>query len=101
MNRQDNFKPQLYNLSTDPLELKDVSAEHPAVVEELKGLLQLYRESGYSRELPTAEKIAAASAIPALSFPIESLPSEPWRTDRGKWETWQHRRNPIWTNIEF
>jgi arylsulfatase A-like enzyme len=48
------FHPQLYNTHDDPGETTDVSAAHPEVVEELRGLLTRYREGGYSRELPPA-----------------------------------------------
>jgi arylsulfatase A len=85
--REDNFKSQLYNLELDPAESRDVSTEHPEIVGELKELLDLYRQSGYSRELPTRESIAAAGAIPSLTFPIENLPSEPWKVVRGNWRT--------------
>ncbi|MCU0721600.1 MAG: arylsulfatase [Pirellula sp.] len=83
--REDNFKSQLFNLELDPTESRDLSTENPEIVSELKELLDLYKQSGYSRELPTRESIAAASAIPSLTFPIESLPKEPWKVVRGNW----------------
>jgi len=50
--RADEFRPQLYHTHDDPAETKDVSAEHPEVVQELRALLIRYRDGGYSRELP-------------------------------------------------
>ncbi|HEY6166449.1 MAG TPA: arylsulfatase, partial [Verrucomicrobiae bacterium] len=38
----DQFRPQLYNTQDDPAETKDVSAQHPEVVAELRALLNRY-----------------------------------------------------------
>lgn len=40
---------QLYNMETDPAETTNVYAENPEVVQELKMLLEKYKEQGYSR----------------------------------------------------
>jgi len=50
----DQFKPQLYDLETDIAEAREISAQQPAVAKELEGLLNRYRNGGYSRELPPA-----------------------------------------------
>ncbi len=41
------YKPQLYNRKTDPEELQDVAADHPAVVKELQAKLDAYISSGW------------------------------------------------------
>ena len=43
------FVRQLYNLQDDPGETKDVSAQHPEIVQELEALLRKYRDQGHSR----------------------------------------------------
>ncbi len=48
--RADQFHPQLYDLSTDIAETRDVAAEHPEVVAELSRLLNHYRDCGHSRQ---------------------------------------------------
>jgi hypothetical protein len=40
---------QLYKLDEDPGETDDLYNERPEIVERLKGLLQTYKEQGYSR----------------------------------------------------
>ncbi len=45
----DQFRAQLYHTVDDPAETKDVSAEHPEVVQELRALLHRYRDAGHSR----------------------------------------------------
>ncbi|MGQ9505979.1 MAG: sulfatase family protein [Thermogutta sp.] len=52
--RADQFHPQLYHLQQDIAETRDLSAEHPEVVAELKQLLNRYRESGHSRNFVPA-----------------------------------------------
>ncbi len=42
---------QLYNLEDDPQESMNVYEDHPDVVERLTGLLDRYREQGYSRPM--------------------------------------------------
>ena len=46
----DEYHEQLYNTQDDPTETKDVSAEHPEVVKDLRALLARYRQVGYSRK---------------------------------------------------
>lgn len=48
------FKPQLFDLKNDIAEEKEISANHADVVDDLKALLNRYRDGGYSRELPPA-----------------------------------------------
>ncbi|MBM4094143.1 MAG: hypothetical protein FJ276_32765, partial [Planctomycetes bacterium] len=92
--RRDQHRPQLYNLELDPAETKDVSAQHPEVVAELKSLLERYRDGGYSRELPPPGTKPAARAIatlapaegqPLLAEPLAALPSRPWTVYPGEW----------------
>jgi arylsulfatase A len=59
------FKPQLYDLKADIAETAELSAQQPAVVKELAALLNLYRDGGYSRELPPAG-VKPKSAFPEL-----------------------------------
>ncbi|MEE4285589.1 MAG: hypothetical protein V2I31_05555, partial [Mariniphaga sp.] len=40
---------QLYNMETDPVETTNVYKENPEVVQELKSLLEKYKEQGFSR----------------------------------------------------
>jgi hypothetical protein len=42
---------QLYDMSVDASERKNVCREHPQVVERLTRLLEKYKEQGYSRPL--------------------------------------------------
>lgn len=89
----DQFRAQLYNTQADPGETKDVSAQQPEVVKELRDLLNRYRNGGYSRELPpeVAVKevpVAALQAAPgtlALNEPLGQLPGKPWVVTGGKW----------------
>lgn len=46
------FRPQLFDLKNDIAEEKEISANHADVVDDLKALLNRYRDGGYSRELP-------------------------------------------------
>ena len=93
-NRKDQFHPQLYDTLADPSETKDVSAEHPEVVAELKDLLRRYRDGGYSRELPPADvksthaRIATLPSLQGkivLDEPLTKLPGKPWLTSAGEW----------------
>jgi hypothetical protein len=93
-NRKDQFRPQLYDTLADPSETKDVSAEHPEVVAELKDLLRRYRDGGYSRELPPADvksthaRIATLPSLQGkivLDEPLTKLPGKPWLTSAGEW----------------
>lgn len=47
--KADQFKPQLINLTDDPGETTDVSAQHPDVVERLSETLRQQRQQGFSR----------------------------------------------------
>jgi arylsulfatase A-like enzyme len=92
--RKDQFRSQLYDTVADPAETKDVSAEHPEVVAELKDLLRRYRDGGFSRELPAADVkplrvgVATLSALTgalALDEPLAKLPGKPWVASAGEW----------------
>ena len=99
--RAEEYKPQLYNTKEDPAETKDVSAEHPEVVKELRGLLNRYRDGGYSRELPpvTAPRKATVAVLPplagetVLNEPLEKVPAKPWTASRS---TWTARDGGVW-----
>lgn len=92
--RKDQFRSQLYDTVADPAETKDVSAEHPEVVAELKDLLRRYRDGGFSRELPAADvkplRVGVAT-LPALTGKISveeslsKLPGKPWVASAGEW----------------
>ncbi len=89
----DQFREQLYNTQEDPAETKDVGAQHPEIVKELRALLVRYRNGGYSRELPPVVEIqeAHSATLPAvqgevvLDEPLAQLPAKPWSTPFGKW----------------
>ncbi|MGE0755843.1 MAG: sulfatase-like hydrolase/transferase [Pirellulaceae bacterium] len=92
--RKDQHRPQLYNLEQDPAEMKDVSAQHPEVVADLKSLLERCRDGGYSREVPppgtkaVAPAVAALAPIPGRSLlkdTLTSLPSWPWTVSADEW----------------
>jgi len=89
------FQPQLYDTLADPAESKDVSAEHPEVVQELTALLNRYRNGGYSRELPPAgvmpleKKVATLPPLTGTVLfqePLAALPGKPWTSSKGEWE---------------
>ena len=92
--RKDQFRSQLYDTVADPAETKDVSAEHPEVVAELRDLLRRYRDGGFSRELPAADvkplRIGVAT-LPDLTGMISveeslsKLPGKPWVASAGEW----------------
>lgn len=94
-NASSEFKPQLYNTKVDPAETKDVSAEHPQVVQELTALLNRYRDGGYSRELPpiVEKKKVVPVVLPPLTGeiilrePLDQAPAKPWTTAGGTWTT--------------
>ena len=74
--RKAQFRPQLFDLQADPAEAKDVSAEHPEVIAELKDLLRRYRDGGYSRELPPADvkpTHARIATLPSLTGRATSI----------------------------
>jgi arylsulfatase A-like enzyme len=87
------FHPQLYNTLADPGETKDVSTEHPEIVQELSALLNRYRNGDYSRELPPAgaKPKRAAIELPPLSGEtvidesLAAMPAAPWRVVLGEW----------------
>jgi arylsulfatase A-like enzyme len=91
---KDQFRSQLYDTVADPAETKDVSAEHPEVVAEIKDLLRRYRDGGFSRELPAADvrplRIGVAT-LPDLNGKIileetlAKLPGKPWLASAGEW----------------
>jgi arylsulfatase A-like enzyme len=97
----DEYHEQLYNTHDDPAETKDVSAEHPDIVKELRALLNRYRNGGYSRELPPeiAIKEAPVATLPpvngeiVLNEPLAQLPGKPWTTASGKWTA---RDGAVW-----
>jgi len=92
--RKDQFRSQLYDTVADPAEKKDVAAEHPEVVAELRDLLRRYRDGGFSRELPAADvkplRVGVAT-LPALTGafsldePLAKLPGKPWVASAGEW----------------
>jgi arylsulfatase A-like enzyme len=100
--RADEYRQQLYNTKDDPAETRDVSAEHPEVVSELRGLLGRYRDGGYSRSLPPPglKPKPAAAALPplagalALDEPLAKMPGKPWSTT-GKGQ-WSARDGGVW-----
>jgi arylsulfatase A len=88
------FRSQLYDTAADPTETKDVAAEHPEVVAELKDLLRRYRDGGYSRELPPADvkptrlhvaQLTPAAGAATLVEPLAKLPGKPWVASAGEW----------------
>lgn len=94
--RADQFHSQLYDLAEDRSETTDVSTANPAVVAELKQLLERYREGGYSRKLPPPPppKLRAAPLKEAVGTVVrdESLaevPGRPWVQVRGTWRARQ------------
>ena len=92
--RKDQFRSQLYDTVADPAEKKDVSAEHPEVVAELRDLLRRYRDGGFSRELPAADvkplrvgvaTLPALTGALSLDEPLAKLPGKPWVASAGEW----------------
>ena len=94
--RKDQFRSQLYDTVANPAETKDVSAEHPEVVAELRDLLRRYRDGGFSRELPAADvkplrvgvaTLPALTGALSLDEPLAKLPGKPWVASAGEWST--------------
>jgi len=94
--RKDQFRSQLYDTVADPAETKDVSAEHPEVVAELRDLLRRYRDGGFSRELPAADvkplrvgvaTLPTLTGALSLDEPLAKLPGKPWVASAGEWST--------------
>lgn len=89
--RAEEYRPQLYDLQTDPAETKDVSADHPEVVKELSALLERYRDGGYSRALPPPVAKPASPEMPPpagrvlVETAFDAVPASPWVQVRGKW----------------
>ena len=92
--RKDQFRSQLYDTVADPAEKKDIAAEHPEVVVELKDLLRRYRDGGFSRELPPADvkpTHARIATLPSLTGKVvlneslTNLPGKPWVASAGEW----------------
>ena len=92
----DQFRPQLYNTQDDPAETKDVSAQHPEVVAELRALLNRYRDGGQSSGLPAADVKPAVANVASLApltgslvlnETLSALPAKPWIASRGEWQT--------------
>lgn len=89
----DEFHPQLYHTFEDPAETRDVSTEYPEIVEEMKALLERYRDGGYSRELPPVIEKKPVAPIPlsplegtvTLEESLESIPLAPWSVVKGEW----------------
>jgi len=88
------FRSQLYDTVADPAETKDVAAEHPEVVAELKDLLRRYRDGGYSRSLPAVDvkptrpriaQLTPAAGTATLVEPLAKLPGKPWAASAGEW----------------
>ncbi|MDB6025887.1 MAG: hypothetical protein JWM68_2110 [Verrucomicrobiales bacterium] len=46
--KESTAKDELFNLETDPSEKKDVAAQHPEIVKELRALLSKTRDQGFS-----------------------------------------------------
>jgi hypothetical protein len=74
---------KLYNMSTDPLELKDIAAEHPDLVEQLRrGYEQWFRDVGSTRGyFPPRIHIGAPQENPV------TLSRQDWRGPRAGWGT--------------
>ena len=91
--RGEQYREQLFNIADDPAETCDVSAEHPAVVGELRALLNRYRNGGYSREMPPVvdppgPNIAVLPPVEgsvALDEPLTQVPGAPWTVSSGEW----------------
>jgi len=100
--RADEFRPQLYDLRSDPAETRDVSADHPTVVAELAALLDRYRRGGYSRQMPPVlppEAPEPVAPLPPLKDDVVlredlgAMPKSPWFAAGARWEA---RDNGQW-----
>lgn len=93
--KSDEFHPQLYHTMEDPAETRDVSGDYPEIVEELKALLNRYREGAYSRELPpvvekkseTPEPLSRLEGTLHIDEALASKPAAPWEQQRGTWQS--------------
>ena len=86
------YRAQLYNVKEDPAETTDVIAAHPGVARELEGLLDRYRDGGFSRELPpvvakgeTRIELPPLGGSVVLNEAMDKVPGAPWVQVRGKW----------------
>ena len=99
--RADEYRPQLYNTQADPSETRDVSAEHPEIVQDLRSLLNRFRDGGYSRALPPADArpkqtvavLPPLAGAAVLDEPLKQVPGKPWTTPRGAWSA---RDGGVW-----
>ena len=91
---KDQFRSQLYDTVADPAETKDVAAQHPEVVAELKDLLRRYRDGGFSRELPAADvkptrahvaTLPPSTGARSLDESLAKIPGKPWLISAGEW----------------
>ncbi len=95
------FREQLYNTKEDPAEERDVSAEHPEVVQELRALLVRYRDGGCSRTLPPVvtkaeEKVAPlppADGTVLVEAALRDMPAKPWTATA---DAWTARDGGLW-----
>jgi arylsulfatase A-like enzyme len=82
-------KRMLYDLKSDAAEANDISAQHATVVKELEQLLNLYRDAGYSREMPPPGTKAAPvhAALPPLAnaqpVNLEEFKGSSWTAREG------------------
>ncbi len=91
--RGDQFEPQLYDLSADVAETKNLSSRHSQTAGELKALLDRYRHGGYSRQLPPEPPPPPPPPrpLPEVTGQVlrqeqfDSLPGSPWVKVRGNW----------------
>ncbi len=91
--RADEHKTQLYDTHEDPRETRDVSAEHPEVVDDLRDLLKRYRDGGYSRAKPSVAAkprqvvsvLPPLTGSPVLNESLQTMPVKPWTMPRGVW----------------
>jgi arylsulfatase A-like enzyme len=99
---KDQFRSQLYDTVADPAETKDISAEHPEIVAELKDLLRRYRDGGFSRELPAVDVkpprigVATLPDLPgriSVEESLSKLPGKPWLASAGEWSA---RDGGVW-----
>ena len=90
--RSDQYKAQLYNISDDIGETNDLLYQYPEKGEQLKTLLNRYRDGAYSRSMPPpspprkkAQPLAPVKGKLIRRAKFEKLPSHPWTVVRGGW----------------
>jgi arylsulfatase A len=99
--RSDEHRPQLYNVTEDPAETRDLSAARPEIARELSALLSRYRDGGYSREMPPVipPKSEPDVTLPPLTgnvvvdAPLDRLPAKPWSFAQ---ELWTAHDGGVW-----